>query len=165
MSQIIAYRLTATGIWQYDYYHQNCAKIATASGIVRPDSMVRITGRSVNWHSGFNIDTTIIPGISRRVKDSYTGQDVYRIIYCEPGFYRMIGNNFNILVERRDSRYLFGNQGEPVMAMTERIDKWFWKPMSREMTVEPYSKTTVYENRVTEEMLLAILTFPMLRFY
>ena len=71
----------------------------------------------------------------------------------------MLGGEMNLLVEYRDNAYLFGNPGQPVLAMTERIRDWPWVPAG-----EPFFRTTVYEENVPEELLATILAFPAVRF-
>lgn len=161
MKQIVAFRLTATGVWGYRFYDGKML-IGTISSLVGLTSTVRVEAAGFEWYSTFHMDNTIIPGISRRVKDNRNGEDVYRIIYCQPEFYRLMKNSEGLLVERRNGAYLFGNQGMPVLAMTERIESWPWTPGA---DYEPYLLTTVYEDNVTEELLMAILSFPALRFY
>ena len=107
------------------------------------------------------MDNTIVPGISRKVRDNATGEEVFRIVYCQPGFYRMIHGESNILVERLERAYLFGVQGMPVTAMTERIEEWPWNPPN----AEPYFVTKFFEENVSRELLFAVLAFPALRFY
>ena len=159
MNPIISFRLTNTGAWGYRFY-SGPQLIGTVSCIISHSSLVRIEAPGISWYSSFNTDTTIVPGISRHVKDE-AGEDIYRIIYCQPGFYRMIRDDANVLVERRNGAYLFGNQGMPVTAMTERIEEWPWKPAD----AEPYFVTKVFEEGVSREFLMAILAFPALRFY
>ena len=161
MNQIVGFRRTATGVWRYEFFTAD-QLIGTVSSLVGPNAVVRIEAPAISWYSSFSMDTTIVPGISRRVKDNTDGEPVYRIIYCQPGFYRMMRGADSLLVERRNGAYLFGNQGMPVLAMTERIEEWQWLP-GRDY--EPYFLTTVYEENVGRELLMALLSFPMLRFY
>ena len=65
----------------------------------------------------------------------------------------------SLLVECRNNAYLFGNPGLPVLAMTEHIREWHWVPEG-----EPYFRTTVYEEEISEELLIAMLAFPAMRF-
>ena len=161
MKQIVAFRLTATGVWGYRFYYGD-QLIGTISSLVGPTSTVRVEAPGIAWYSTFHMDNTIVPGISRRVKDNRNGEDVYRIIYCQPEFYRMMKDGESLLVERRNGAYLFGKQGMPVLAMTERTESWPWMPGPG---YEPYLLTTLYEDNVTDRLLMAILSFPALRFY
>ena len=89
MNQIVAFRRTATGIWAYEFFAGD-RLIGTVSSLVGPNAVVRIEAPGVSWYSSFSMDTTIIPGISRRVKDNRNGESIYRLIYCQPGFYRIV---------------------------------------------------------------------------
>ena len=161
MEQIVTYRLTETGLWSYRFYlgRQLIGKVSSVLS-VRP--VVRVSSAMVSWYSMFRMDTGIdavmAPGVSRRVMDDRTDLEVFRIVYCEPGFYRMIGGSVNLLVECRDNSYLFGNPGQPVLAMMERIREWPWVPAG-----EPFFRTTVYEE-CAPGLLLGMLAFPALRF-
>ena len=160
MEPIITYRLTDTGIWSYHFYAGQQI-IGKASSALSLSSVVRIECGSVSWYSRFrmNTDNGVVPGVSRTVKDDRTGLEAFRIIYCEPGFYRLLGGEISLLVECRENAYLFGNPGQPVLALTERIREWPWVPAG-----EPFFRTTVYEENVPEETLAAMLAFPAVRF-
>ena len=159
MEPIIAYRLTDTGIWSYHFYSGR-DPVGKVSSVLSLMSTVRIEAGPVSWYSTFHMDTMVFPGVSRKVMDDRTGLEVFRAIYCEPGFFRMMGPEMNLLAEHRENAYLFGSPGQPVLAMTERIGEWPWVPAG-----EPYFRTTVYEENVTEEALAAMLAFPALRFF
>ena len=160
MEPVITYRLTETGLWSYHFYAGR-RMIGKASSALSLSAVVRIEAGSVSWYSMFHIgaDSMPVPGISRAVMDDHTGLEVYRIVYCEPGFYRLLGREQALLVECRGNAYLFGNPGQPVLALTERIRECDWVPAG-----EPFFRTTVYEENVSEEMQAAMLAFPALRF-
>ena len=160
MEPIISFRLTDTGIWSYHFYVGQQI-IGKASSALSLSSVVRIESASVSWYSMFrmNTDNGVFPGVSRTVMDDRTGFEVFRIVYCEPGFYRLLGRDSSLLVECRENAYLFGNPGQPVLALTERIQEWTWVPAG-----EPFFRTIVYEENVSEELLVAILAFPAVRF-
>lgn len=160
MDPIVSFRLTDTGAWGYRFF-EGRQHLGSVSCVLMPNATVRIEAKGISWYSSFNMDNTIVPGISRKVKENNTGEEAFRIVYCQPGFYRMIRGESNILVERREGAYLFGVQGMPVTAMTERIEEWAWKPAD----AEPYFVTRFYEENITREFLLAVLAFPALRFY
>ena len=155
---VIAYRVTDTGVWSYHFYlgRQPVGKISCVLSML---STVRIGTGAVSWYSTFHMDTQVAPGVSRKVMDDRSGLEVFRVVYCEPGFYRIMGGQLNLLVECRDNAYLFGNPGQPVLALTERIREWPWVPAG-----EPFFQTTVYEEDTSPELLAAMLAFPALRF-
>lgn len=156
MEPIITYRQTETGVWSYHFYSGR-KMIGKATCAFSLSSMVRIESADVFWYSTFHMDTEIFLGVSRKVMDNLSGQEAYRVIFSSPGFYRMIGGEMNLLVECRENAYLFGNPGEPVLAMTERIREWSWVPAG-----EPVFRTTIYED-VPEELVLAMAAFPAVR--
>ncbi len=113
MDPIVSFRLTDTGAWGYRFF-EGRQHLGSVSCVLMPNATVRIEASSISWYSTFSMDNTIVPGISRKVRDNATGEEVFRIVYCQPGFYRMIRGESNILVERRERAYLFGVQGMPV---------------------------------------------------
>ena len=158
MDPVVTFRLTDTGIWNYRFYAGQ-ELLGSASCALSMLSTVRIEAGPLAWYSTFHMDTQVVPGTSRKVMDDRTGLEAFRIVFCEPGFYRFLGPEANLLVECRDGAYLFGNPGQPVTAMTERIREWPWVPAG-----EPFFRTTVYEEAVPAELLTAALAFPALRF-
>lgn len=164
MDPIVSFRLASTGAWGYRFF-EGRQYLGAVSCALMPNATVRIEAPGISWYSPFNMDNTIVPGISRRVKENSSGEEVFRIVYCQPGYYRMIPSQTQsvggILVERREGAYLFGNQGMPVMAMTERIEEWPWRPPD----AVPYFITRFFEEQVSREFLSAVLSFPALRFY
>ncbi len=163
---VYTYRISATGVWQYGFY-ENQQLIGQVSSLVGPNATTRIEAEGLSWYSRFEMDTTVIPGISRRVKDNKTGQEVYRLIYWRAGYYEFAADQpqgkWTMFAEHRGGSYLFGTQGQPVTAMTERIDSAEWRPVSS-MTVEPYFRTTFYEE-ASLPLKMLVLSFPAMRFY
>ena len=164
MEKIITYRLSATGVWGYEFYHPDRTLIGSVRSVVSPSAAVRIRSGQLQWYSRFDIDTRIVPGTGRKVKDNQTGDEVYRIIYWQPGVYQVrAADDRSIQVEIRKDAYLFGEPMMPVTAMTERITEAEWIPNSH-MEVSPCFTTTVYE-QVGKEYLMMALSFPELRMY
>ncbi len=163
MTTVYTYRISATGVWQYGFY-ENRQLIGHVSSLVGPNAT---EAEGLSWYSRFEMDTTVIPGISRRVKDNQTGQEVYRLIYWKAGYYEFAADQphgkWTMFAEHRDGSYLFGTQVQPVTAMTERIDSAEWMPVSS-MTVEPYFSTTFYE-KASLPLKMLVLSFPAVRFY
>ncbi len=157
MDPIISYRLTATGVWRYHFFagQKLLGKVSCSLSLL---STVRVEMEPVSWHSTFHGDTMVFPGVSRKVMDDRTDKEVYRIVFSEPGYYRLMNAEQSLLVECRENAFLFGNSGQPVMAMTERISECSWVPFG-----EPFFRTKVYED-LPEVVLAAILSFPALRF-
>ena len=108
------------------------------------------------------MDSTIIPGISRRVMDNMTGEEIYRLIYWKPGLYQVRAEDQSLQIEINDGKYLFGRKGMPATAMTERIERADWMP-AIDMECQAYYRTIFYEE-VNEAFELMALSFPALRF-
>lgn len=161
--ELITFRVSGTGIWSYEFYDEARQKIGSVSSLVSPAVPVRIESQKIHWYSRFDIDTTIIPGIGRRVQDNQTGKEVFRLIYWRPGLYQVRTNSDSVQVEIKEGRYLFGQQGMPATALSERISDIGWQPASA-LEYEAYFKTTFYEE-VNEAFALMVLSFPALRFY
>lgn len=162
MKKVITYRLSATGVWGYEFYYPDRMLIGSVSSVVAPSAAVRIEGGQLNWYSRFDIDNRIVPGTGRKVKDNRTGEEVYRIVYWQPGLYQVRDtDDRSVQVEIRKGAYLFGKPLMPVTAMTERISEAEWIPM-KNMEVIPYFLTTIYEE-ISLEYLMMVLSFPALR--
>jgi len=162
MKEIITYRLSATGVWGYEFYRPDRTMIGSVRSVVAPFAPVRIESEQICWYSRFDMDTKIVPGTGRRIKDNVTGNEVYRIVFWQPGLYQVRAvDDRSIQVEIRKDNYLFGKPMMPVTAMTERISEADWIPLNH-MEVKPCFKTTVFEE-VTEKYLMMVLSFPALR--
>jgi len=165
MKEVISYRLSATGIWGYSYYQGMTYTGETACQIGR-NSIVRITGENIAWYSSFTINTDIVPGISRRIKDNMTDEELYRIIFWRPGLYEFRAKtetgDWGMTVEERNGMYLFGQSGMPVSAITERIGETDWMP-STGMQIEPAFRTTFYEREESPGFVMLVLSFPALK--
>ena len=162
IGEVITYRVSATGVWSYEFYSAG-EMIGTVSAIVGPNVPVYIRSQNHHWYSTFPIDTTVVPGVGRRVKDNVTGDELYRLIYWKPGLYQVRGKDGSIDVEMQGGNYLFGLPGAPVTAISERVEG---KSMvsTTGMTMEPVFRTVLYED-VDEAYSLMVLSFPTLRFY
>ena len=163
MTEIITYRLSGTGRWGYEFYDAGRNRIGSVNAVIATSSPVLIQGGEICWYSQFGIDSMIVPGTSRQVKDNQSGLEVYRIVFWQPGKYEVRTAEASVHAEIRDGIYLFGKPLMPVTAMTERITEADWTP-SKNMNVVPCFKTTFFEE-VNEGYLMMALSFPALRFY
>ena len=89
MIEFITYRLSGTGVWGYEFFDTERNQIGFVRNALSRAEPVRIEGLGCSWYSRFGLDNTIVPGTGRRVKDNRTGQEVYRIIYWQPGLYQV----------------------------------------------------------------------------
>ena len=78
MKEIITYRLSGVGVWHYEFCLNGEPFGSVVSRVSRSEP-ARIEGPGISWYSRFDMDRDIVPGVSRKVKDSRTGEEVYRI--------------------------------------------------------------------------------------
>jgi len=165
MTSIISYRLSSTGMWGYMYYNDRQFIGETTCQIGR-DSIVRISAENIVWYSFFTINTDIVPGISRRIINNMTDEELYRIIFWRPGLYefsaRTDQGEWRMTVEEKNGLYLFGQNGMPVAAITERISEAAWFP-STVMQIEPAFRTTFFEQQDSPGFMMLVLSFPALK--
>ena len=107
------------------------------------------------------MDTDVVPGVSRKVKDNYTGEEVYRIVWWKPDLYEVRTWQKSIQVEIRNGNYLFGVPMMPVTAMTERVSGE--SRLVRGLEAEKWFRTVFYDP-LPDHLMMMILSFPALRF-
>lgn len=160
MMEIITYRLSATGIWQYEFCREG-ETIGNVSSVISLREPARIDGPEISWYSRFDVDTDIVPGVSRKVKDNRTGEEVYRIVWWRPNLYEVRTRDKSIQAEIRNGSYLFGDPGMPVTAMTERMNGE--SRLVRGMEAEMWFRTLFFDP-VGDGYMMMTLSFPALRF-
>ena len=160
MTELITYRLAATGFWQYEFCKdgESYGHVISVLSLREP---VRIEGPDLSWYSRFDMDTEIVPGISRKVMDNRTGEEVYRMVWWRPNLYEVCTKEKSIQVEIRNGRYLFGIPMMPVSAMTERI-QGPPRPV-RGMEGEMIFRTMFFD-QVGDAYRIMAMAFPALRF-
>lgn len=164
MTEMLTYRLTRTGVWGFGFFDLSRNQVGFVRNGLSRSEPVRIEGYGFSWYSLFGLDSTIVPGTCRRVKDSRTGLEVYRIIYWQPGLYEVRpADGGSVQVEIRDGAYLFGPPEMPTTALSWRISEAEWIPRKGPGT-EPYFHTVFYEE-VSPAFRMMALSFPSLRFY
>ena len=165
MLEIISYRLSATGVWGYSYYHGKEYLGETTCQIGR-SATVRIVGEDIAWYSPFRLATDIVPGISRRIMDNQTEEELYRIIFWRPGLYELSARtedgDWSMAVEERDDKYYFVRSGMPVAAITERLYETEWIPPTGNR-IAPAFRTRFYEQEDSPGFLMTVLSFPALK--
>ena len=160
MKEIITYRLSGVGVWHYEFCLNGEPFGSVVSRVSRSEP-ARIEGPGISWYSRFDMDRDIVPGVSRKVKDSRTGEEVYRIIWWQPDLYEVRARDKFVLAEIRDGNYLFGEPGAPVAAMTERTTgaTRLVKGEEAEMRFR-----TMFFDPVNDAFRMMVLSFPALRF-
>ena len=160
MNEIITYHLSATGIWRYEFCRdgESIGHVASAGS---PREPVRIEGPEISWYSRFDMDTEIVPGVSRKIMDDKTGGEVYRIVWWQPNLYEVRTREKSIQAEIRNGCYLFGAPFMPVTAMTERAEGG--TRLVRGMDAPMHFRTRFFDP-VSDAYVMMALTFPALRF-
>ena len=160
MTEIITYRLSATGIWQYEFCRDG-ETVGSVASVVSLREPARIEGPGISWYSRFDMDTEIVPGVSRKVKDNRTGEEVFRIIWWRPNLYEIRMREKSLQAEIRDGSYLFGDPMKPATALTERTRGE--GRLVRGMEAERWFRT-VFFDPVDERYMMTALSFPALHF-
>lgn len=160
MTEIVTYRLSATGVWQYEFWLDG-EPVGSVASVVSLQEPARIEGRNISWYSRFDMDTDIVPGISRKVKDNRTGGEVYRIIWWRPDLYEIRAKERSVQVEIHDGSYFFGAPLMPVTALTERTAGD--GRLVRGLEADRWFRTVLFEP-VSDAYLMMALSFPALRF-
>ena len=160
MTEIMTYRLTATGIWRYEFCREG-ETIGSVASAGSPREPVRIEGPEIEWYSRFDIDMEIVPGVSRKIMDNRTGEEVYRIVWWRPDLYEVRTKEKSILAETRNGCYLFGVPLMPVTAMTERAEGE--SRLMLGMQGEQCFRTQFFDP-VSDGYVMMALSFPALRF-
>ena len=83
MKKFITYRLAGVGVWHYEFC-LNGEPFGSVDSRVSRTEPARIEGPGISWYSHFDMDRDIVPGVSRQVKDSRAGEEIYRIIRWQP---------------------------------------------------------------------------------
>ena len=165
MLEVISYRLSATGVWGYSYY-QGKDYVGETSCEIGRSSTVWITGEDIAWYSPVRIVTDIVPGVSRRIMDNYTEEELYRVIFWRPGLYEFTARtdtgDWSMIVEEVGDRYMFVRPGMPVAAVTERLQEAEWIPPTG-TRIEPAFRTSFYEQEDSPGFLMMVLSFPALK--
>ena len=165
MLEMVSYRLSADGVWGYSYYQGRERFGETACELGR-SATVRMTGEDIAWYSPFRIATDIVPGVSRRVMDNVTEEELYRVIFWRPGLYEFTARTdtggWSMTAEEIGGKYMFVRPGMPVAAVMERLQEAEWVPPGNTRT-EPAFRTVFYEQEDSPGFLMMVLSFPALK--
>ena len=157
--KIIGYKYSATGIFGYAFY---CGgqKICTAISCTVPSSAVWIQGYGIRWKSGFDKESTLVPGLTTRYVFDDANAQVARLVYKSSGEYEIAEA---VLVRCGEISYSFFRDGEVIAQISRCEEKNIWKPASIGDDCEPWFAVD-WEQELNPALRLLILSFPMLRF-
>ena len=159
MEHIIGYQYSETGATGYYLYKNKKLLCKITTGLFFP---VWIMGMGREWESKYDLNNTILPGVSRKIKDTASGETIAKITYVSAGRYR-IGDLID--VDCREGKETFTTGGK-VIATIGRFsgeEKDVWIPEEEWKEFEPFFNLEISEE-VDESLLLLIASFPMLKF-
>ena len=159
MERIIGYQYSETGATGYYFYKDKKLLCKITTGLFFP---VWITGMGREWESNYDFNNTILPGVSRKIKDSASGETIAKITYVSAGRYR-IGDLID--VDCRDGNETFLKDGNAIATIGRLSggEEDIWIPEEEWKEFEPYFDLEISDD-VDESLLLLIASFPMLKF-
>lgn len=156
-------RRSATGVFGYEYYENN-QLLCSLNSLVLPDPPVYIRGMGLELVSEFDRDMTIVPGSRRAVTDRWTGETLFHLVYRNRGQFDILFSSDHVIrVFAADDLYLFRFGPGQVAEMARLTDSRAAAAMECPPDLEPYFRALLPEQLEPEE-ILAILSFPMLKF-
>ena len=163
--KLIGFQYSATGVFGYSFYRDG-NKICSVSSLVVPSSTVHIHGSDRDWMSPFDQDSTIFPGLTRYVYRTDSGQEECRIVYMVDWYEIRIGMDVYRASEN-DGEYIFSADGQQIAVIT-KISRQEAEKISVPQDEPNYDVTAYYRvdavGGIPENALMAILSFPMVRF-
>ncbi|MBR3787220.1 MAG: hypothetical protein IKJ85_02405 [Firmicutes bacterium] len=141
-------KLDLTGVAEVEIFLED-TKICDITSMIIPSFPVNIAGFGYNLVSEFDIDSTLIPGLTRVVIDEDLGEVAFKIVYIKQGVFDINVEGRSIIVMIDENKYTFFSEGI-VLAIGNKVND-----AEFDMNVE---------NDLSQKMKLAILSFPMLRF-
>ena len=154
MERILGYQYSETGATGYYFYKDKKLLCKITTGLFFP---VWIMGMGRDY----DFNNTILPGVSRKIKDTASGETIAKITYVSAGRYR-IGDL--IEVNCSEGKETFTMSGK-VIATINRFsgEEDIWIPEEEWKEFEPFFDLEISEE-VDESLLLLIAGFPMLKF-
>ena len=158
---ITGFRGSTTGMSRHAFYRDN-ERVCEAFVPVLPSPTVLIEGDGYKLLSPFDMQSTIVRGLTRYVLDRDSENEVFRIVYRAAGSYEMVCGELHITVRADAEGASFSVDGRPA-AWTEPIFEFPWAPEMPGYDVAPCFGTVLYAD-LNPLCTLAVLTFPILRF-
>lgn len=157
MDRIIGYQYSQTGVTGYYFYKNREPVCKISTGLFFP---VWITGMGREWESKYDINNTVLPGVSRKIKDAASGETIAKITYVSRGVYR-IGDLIEVHCE--NEKEIFTMNGKVIAVVSAFSGGEVWIPEEEWKEFEPYFELQAEED-MDEALLLLIASFPVLKF-
>ena len=161
--KIMGYHYGATGAWGYAFYEEQ-KKICTLSSIVVPSPPVLLQGFGHEWYSKLDQAGTVAPGLTRSISDHKSKENIYKIIYQNSGQYDIVFSDDHMAVHIGNDHYAFFS-GDTEVAQIEKVCE---TPIEVPQELQYYDTELHFlanvSDQIKPEHMLAILSFPVLRF-
>ena len=157
MDKLIGYQYSVTGEHGYYYYQNQKLICKVVTSLITP---VFISGFDKVLTSNFDLFSTIVPELSRKVIDDATKEEVASIVYKDRGLY-LIDGKIKVLCDENGYRFYMGE--EQIAEIKAVLDKNIWVPKENWCDFTPYFELNFLKD--TDELsTLLIAGFPALRF-
>ncbi len=160
----IGFQNAQTGVCGHEFYDESLRSICSMGAVLDPEcEHMHIKGFGLCWNSKWNWDKTRNLMDCRAIMDS-SGAEVAGITnYCDPENYTIFWGKEKIEVFIEENAYTF-IQNRQVIASIERFhnDKYF--PENCEDLMIRYGLCVRLYEKLQNEILLLILSFPALKF-
>lgn len=157
--KITGYHYTATGVCGYAFYSDK-NKICDVSSLMVPDFPVGFLNEEISWESTYDIDSTIVPGLTRYIHDKSTGKNVAGIVYPDSGLFELADDILVVCHPR--SSYSFIRDKRLIAEISPYEGSAEWLPDDYNEWEAQYDISLKKELDLRTKIL--ILAFPMLRF-
>lgn len=168
---LTGFRLDTTGAYEYAYYHEK-ERVCSIRTLVIPRAPIMISGRTRNWHSILHSGNLDDP--NGLIRDAETRQELIRLTASAEGFCHMFFLDPEVFpIQRLDIIevsfgylfYLIREDGQEkrrqLFAALRRTETSDWIPETGGIEIEPAFCAECYSGDPGEELLLAMLSFPM----
>lgn len=161
---IIGRCYSATGVFGYEFFNEN-ELFCAVSSLSMPSPPVLIHGCGCEWYSEFDTDIMIVSGLTRYVVDDKSKEEVFKIVYKDTNLYDIIFADIRITVHIENGSYIF-LLDETEIVRLEKTEETYVKDSN--VWQQYYSSDSFYlaviSGSMRTECILAMLSFPMLRF-
>lgn len=144
----IGKKIDDTGAFGFEIYCDN-NQVCYISSLVIPSFPVTIKGFGYNLVSEFDIDSTLIPGLTRFVVHEDSCDVAFKIVYIDQGVFDINIEGKSIVVMIDENKYTFFSEG--IILATGNIDN-------------DSGFNMIIGSDLHQKIKLAIISFPMLRF-
>ena len=142
----------------YDGHHLVCSLKQS----VIPSPPVYISGWQHRWISSFDEDR-FRKNRERLIKEEKTGSVMYTCRYIHPGRYELTNGSTVVSVIEEEGEYSFFCKKEEIATIRKAIqEEYTWIPERQGYETE-YYRTAEISDCLAEEMILVILSFPLLK--